>query len=120
MANRDEIFGVENPILMPNNIIYRHRIYVMNKRSRVDFVPRNAQITAIIAHNHVISGCLPLTGAVEPLIEISIKTECLAAYRSVKDEVLEAFLEGSEASKLRIPTTLQRWPSEHGGSHRRW
>src|SRR6478735_2871870 len=103
----NEIFRVENPFLVLDYVINIHGIYVVNKHSRVDFIPGNAQITAIITYYDIISCCFPLPGAVEPLIEIPVETECLTAYRSMEDEVFEAFLEGSEAPKLRILTTRQ-------------
>ena len=64
-------------------VISRYGIHVMNKQTRVNFIPRHTQIASKITHDDVITNTSPITTSVEPLVQPSIETEGTFAYDSL-------------------------------------
>jgi hypothetical protein len=57
------------------NVLYIHRVHVVNIDTVVDLVPRNAEIAPIVSGDHMRSDLVPFGRAIELLVQVTIVTE---------------------------------------------
>jgi hypothetical protein len=62
----------------------------------IDLVPLNPQVATIISKDYKVSQCLPFFGSIEPLIEDSVKSECVFANLTVQLKIIEPLFESRQ------------------------
>lgn len=72
------------------NIDLRDWVHVMDDDSTVDLIALDAQITAIVSDNNLVSSLSPLSRAVKALIDPSIEPKGGCSYNTTEREVLKA------------------------------
>lgn len=77
-----------------------NRIHVVDVNSLMNIVSIASQITAEISDNHIILDFSPLTGVVEFLIQITLKSKRLLAHLSIQLQILEAIQKCGKRNQL--------------------
>src|SRR4029077_1492341 len=74
----------------------------MNEKISAYLVARNAEITALVSDNNLVSDPSPLSRAVKTLIDPPIEPKCAFTHKSLEGQVVKAFLKRFQPSKLGI------------------
>lgn len=90
-----------------------NRIHVVDVNSLMNIVSIASQITAEISGNHMILDFSPLTGVVEFLIQITLKSKRLLAHLSIQLQVLEAIQKCGKRNQLRIRSNTHQQIHPH-------
>ena len=93
VRDTNQVFGVKNVIIARNKIFEPHRIHVMDDRTVKNFIPRNAQVQALVSSYDKVPNTAPLTRSVKGLVDIAVVPEGALAYLPSKFQVLESFFE---------------------------
>lgn len=79
---------------------------------RVNLIPLNPQVTAIVPRNDVMSDLSPLAGRVETLVYVSRVAKRRLSYRPSDGKVSEPLLECVELGKLGIRSNHDQNPKD--------
>jgi len=98
----DEKLRIENTHVAMYDVVGGHRIQMMNRDPLMNIVTFDAKITAIVSDDDMIANITPLSRNVELLIDVSIETEGRLADCAAESQVLEAILEGLDATEFGV------------------
>jgi len=75
MRGGDEKLRIKNPTTSILNILYGHRVHVVNHELGTNVVPRDTQITGGIPEYDLLSNVSPFRRPVESLVDPAIEAE---------------------------------------------
>ena len=89
----DDILRINYVWVSLQNIFLCDHIHVVNYDPVVNIVAWNPKVASSVANDYVVAEGTPLRTIVENLINPTVPAKCLGAYRTIKLEVIESFLE---------------------------
>lgn len=102
VCRRDEKLWVEDAAVTVSDVLDAHRIHVVDDGTTRNIVAFDAEITAAIADDDVVTNLLPLSGGVELLVDPTIKPKGRVAHRASQREVAEALMKVFDQPKFGI------------------
>lgn len=98
----DQKIRVQDVRIEEFDLLWTHRVHVVDKDTTIDFVSFKTKIAAIIARNDLISDSFPLSGLIKTLIQITIEPESLISNTTTDSQVIVPIFNGVKKNKCVI------------------
>nr|DAL00682.1 MAG TPA: hypothetical protein [Caudoviricetes sp.] len=95
----DQKIRIQNVRIEEFDLLWTHRVHVVDKDTTIDFVSFKTKIAAIIARNDLISDSFPLSGLIKTLIQITIEPESLISNATADSQVIVPIFDGVKKNK---------------------
>lgn len=93
LRNCYQIIRIENARISISDLIHSDWIQVMDVKTFMDFIPRNAKITSVITSDYLVTDLSPFSGRVEILVNPSVETKSRFSNIPPERKIIEPFSE---------------------------